>query len=517
MSESIPSNKKLQNNTVREDKPPLETKHRGLLLLAIIGVSIIQVMDMTIANVALPHMRAGLGASSESITWILTSFIIAGVMVMPIVGWVSDRFGSRPVFIWAVAGFLLASMLCGAATSLVQMVIFRGLQGISAAFIGSMTQTILFDITTTREQPRVMSLWGMVIMIAPIMGPLVGGILTDAFSWRWVFYINLPIGIPTLVILIWLLPSRPIVPRKLDQFGFCILAVGLVSLQLLLDRGQHKDWLESWEIIIELLIVLAALWVFFVHTVATKRPLFPRELIKNVAFVSTLSFMFVLGVANVSIASILPTMYQTVFGYSAFDTGVLMMPRGFGVLLAMFVAGRLVTKVDIRYLIVVGYIITSVAMYQMSRWTLQMDSWLIITSGFIQGLGMGLVFMPMNLAAFSTLAVEHRPDGSSLLNLMRNLGGSFGISAIITMLARNSQVSHSDLTANITIDSLSNSDIVAVAESMGPSYATGILQMLDIEINRQALFIAYLDNFYALAFIVFGIALLPLLLKPIRI
>lgn len=498
-----------------EDKAILETKHRGLLLVAVMGVSIIQILDMTIANVALPHIQSSLGASIDTITWVLTSYIIAGVMMMPAAGWLSDRFGSRRLFILSAAGFIIASMLCGAATSLPQMVAFRTLQGISSAFILPMSQTIVFDISPPSKQPAAMSLWGLVIMIAPISGPVIGGLLTDYISWRWVFYINLPIGIPALILLIWLLPSRPIVERKLDKSGFFLLAISLGALQLMLDRGQHKDWFSSWEIIIELGIALGFFWMFVVHTLWTRNPLFPRALIKNYNFLGACGFMVILGIANIALSAVLPTMYQTVYNYGPVDTGMLLVPRGFGVVLTMLIATRLTGKVDSRYIVTSGYLIAGLAMWTMYHWSLDMDYWPIVISGFIQGLGLGFVFMPMNIIAFATLDTRYRPDGSSMLALTRNLGSSFGISAIVTLLARNTQTSHSDIAGNITPFSTPVVDLSSTTERLG-EFGSALLQMVDGEVTRQALMIAYLDIFYAMTWFILFCAPLALLLKPIK-
>jgi DHA2 family multidrug resistance protein len=251
------------------DQPAYPVKNKALLTLAVMGATIIQILDSTIANVAIPHMQTSLGATMDTITWVLTSYIVASAVAMPITGWLADRIGSRNLFLGAVAGFILASMLCGIATSLTEMVAFRIFQGVCAAFIGPLSQTIMLDINKPSETPRAMSIWGMGIMIAPILGPMIGGWLTENYNWRWVFYINLPIGIPTLALLWWLLPTRPINRRELDRFGFAMLAIGLATLQLLLDRGQQEDWLQSWEIIIELLVVVAALWMFVMHQIIT--------------------------------------------------------------------------------------------------------------------------------------------------------------------------------------------------------------------------------------------------------
>lgn len=520
MSASTPVSNSLENSAAVtpafEDKPALEVKHPILLTIAVMMVTITQLLDMTIANVALPHMQSSLGATFDTVSWILTSYIIAGVLVTPVVGWISDRYGSRLVFIGAVAGFLIASMLCGMATSLMQMVLFRGLQGVCGALIGPIAQTILLDINAPSKQAKAMSVWGMAVMIAPISGPMLGGLLTDALSWRWVFYINLPIGIPTLVILLWQLPSRPVVPRKLDTFGFVFLAIALAALQLGLDRGEHKDWFDSKEIIIEAVIAASAFWIYVVHTRMTDKPLFPKALISDRIFVGTLISMFILGVANVAIVSILPTMYQGVYGYTAFDTGVLMVPRAIGIFITMSIGARLMHRIDLRYLIASGYLVAGIAMWKMASWSLDMDRWPILYTGFIQGLGLGCIAMPMNIVAVSTLDPRHRPDGASLINLVRNLGGSFGISVIVSMLARNTQISHSDMVSNVTPYSPSFADALTAAQRFGVDTGA-VLRMVDAEINRQAVMIAYIDNFYLMSFVIFAIAAGTFFFKPLRL
>ncbi len=494
------------------DKAVLEVKHRLILMWAVFCVSICQFIDATIGNVALPFMRNSLGASAETISWTLTSFITAGAIAMPITGWLSDRIGSRNLFMLSTALFLGASALCGAATSLPQMVAFRALQGVGAAFIGPLSQTIMFDINPPSKQTSAMSLWGMVVMIAPISGPFLGGFLTEYLNWRWVYYVNLPIGIPALAVIWWLLPSRPLALRRLDGFGFATIALGLGALQLLLDRGQGQDWLESPEIVIELIVAISATWIFVIHSATTPHPLFNRELYKNRNFVAGLGFMTVLGITNVALAAVLPTMYQTIYHYPVMQSGMLMAPRGIGVMTTMVLANRLLTRLDFRVMISFGYATAALGMFTMTSWSLDMGYDRLILSSFIQGLGLGCVFTPMNMVAFATLKPELRPDGSSLLSLFRNLGGSFGISFIVTMLARNQQTSHADLAAHVTNRVISGVDLGSVVERL-PGVGSSALAMIDAEVNRQASMIAYLDNFYFLSWVLLAIAPLPFLLK----
>lgn len=505
MSASTPINNPL-------DQAAYPVKNKGLLTLAVMGATIIQILDSTIANVAIPHMQTSLGATMDTITWVLTSYIVASAVAMPITGWLADRIGSRNLFLGAVAGFILASMLCGIATSLTEMVAFRVFQGVCAAFIGPLSQTIMLDINKPSETPRAMSIWGMGIMIAPILGPMIGGWLTENYNWRWVFYINLPIGIPTLAILWWLLPSRPINRRELDRFGFAMLAIGLATLQLLLDRGQQEDWLQSWEIIIELLVVVAALWMFAMHQVTTDRPMFERLLITDRNFFISLNMMLLVGMMMFGIFALLPPMMQNLYGYSVYDTGILLAPRGVGILVAMFIAAKLAGKVDPRVVIFAGFLMTAVSMWMMTSWSLNMDWHLIVYTGLFQGFGMGFVFIPLNGVAFSTLPMRLRTDGSSLLYLFRSLGGSFGISIMTTMLARNMQTSHEDLASHITSSSMNAID-PASADRLG-GIGEAALQMMNLEINRQAAMIAYLDDFKLMMILLIVISPIIFFLKP---
>jgi DHA2 family multidrug resistance protein len=519
MSASIPANSaptgaapSAASSTAVDDKPYLESRHTGWLMAALMVMSVCQFIDMTVANVVLPHMQTSLNASMDTISWTLTSYIIAGVMIIPMTGWLSDRYGSRNLYLWACFVFLATSALCGAATSLTQMVLFRALQGVGAAFIGAMAQTIMFDINPPSKQTRAMSIWGMAVIIAPITGPFIGGYLTETLNWRWVFYVNLPIGIPALVILALLLPSRPRVQRKLDVFGASLLAIGLCALQLMLDRGQHEDWFQSTEIVAEFIIMVSAFWIFYFHNRHVAHRLFPKELFRNANFMVGVAFMALMGIANVALSAMMPTLLQTIYGYDVMDTGLLMAPRGCGVMVTMILVGQLIKRFDGRMIIAAGYGIAAYSLWLMASWSLSIGSNRIIIDGFVQGIGLGLVFMPMNMIAFASLDPKYRPDGTTLLTLARNLGSSFGISVIVTMLARNIQISHADIASNVTSSSLPAVDIGAAAATLG-SLGGGLLAMIDGEVNRQAAMIAYIDNFYIMFWVVLCFVPLTLLVK----
>ena len=495
-------------------KPLLETRNRPLLTVGVMGAMVMQILDTTIANVALPHMASALGATSDTITWVLTSYIVATAIALPATGWLSDRLGSRNLFLIAVAGFVVASALCGTAVSLGEMVVFRAFQGIFAAFINPLSQTAMIDINPKERQAQAMSIWGMGVMIGPILGPVIGGYLTDNFDWRWVFYVNVPVGALTLFILWLLLPSRPLAERRFDFMGFALMGIAVASFQLMLDRGQDQDWFSSWEIVIEGLVSLAALWAAVVHFVTAERPLFPLHLFTNANLAMGMFFMIIIGISTMAPMALLPPMLQQLFGYPVVTTGMMMSPRGVGVLITMWLGGQVMGRIDARILIAVGLVLFAWSLFMMAGWSLDMSYTSIITSGFVQGLGMGLVFMPLNSLAFATLSPQYRPDGASLLNLFRSIGQSAGISMVTVMLARNVQISHQDLAQHITDRTIPgfNPDQLGSLGALGDS----VIAMMDGMVNKQAAMIGYIDDFYLMAWI--SIAVLPLVifLRPPR-
>ncbi|HWK36142.1 DHA2 family efflux MFS transporter permease subunit [Sphingomonas sp.] len=498
------------------DGAALYTRNRPLLTLGVMLATIMQILDSTIANVALPHMQATLSATADTVTWILTSYIVASAIAIPITGWLSDRVGSRNLFLWSVAGFVISSALCGMANGLTEMVAFRILQGISAAFMNPLSQTVMLDINPPHKQAGAMSIWGMGIMVGPILGPVIGGWLTDNYNWRWVFYVNLPLGVFCFVVLWFLLPSRPVRKREFDLTGFSLLALGIASLQLMLDRGQNEDWFSSHEVIIEALVAGIALWMAMIHMATAKKPMFDRELWKNRTLVTAILFMLVIGVVMMATMALLPPMLQGLFGYPVLDTGLLLMPRGLGVVFSMAIAARLTQRgFDPRILVGVGFTITAFSLWQMTEWTLMMNARPFIVSGVIQGLGMGLIFMPLQTMAFATLPPQYRTEGSSLMNLSRNIGASVGISAVTALLARNTQISHSDVGQHVTSAALDTLDpsIIQMAGATGDS----VMAMINAEVTRQAAMIAYLDDFRVMMIVTaLSIPLVLFLKRPPR-
>ena len=472
----------------------LHTSNRPLLTIGVMAATIMQILDSTIANVALPHMQASLGATTDSITWVLTSYIVASAVAIPMTGWLADRVGSRRLFLTCVVGFVAASMLCGLATNLPQMVAFRILQGIAAAFMNPLSQTVMLDINPPSKQASAMSIWGMGVMVGPILGPVIGGWLTENYDWRWVFYVNVPIGIACFAVLWALLPSRPINARRFDLFGFSMLALAISSLQVMLDRGTNADWFHSTEIWVEAAVAVSAAWMFGAHLATAKNPMFPRSLFANRNLMTGIGFMLVVGVLMMATMALLPPMLQSLFGYPVLDTGLLLVPRGVGIVISMAFAGRLIGRgADPRWLVGGGLAVAAATLWIMTGWTLQMGAREFVWVGFVQGLGLGLVFIPLNIMAFATLSPSARTEGASLLNLSRNIGGSVGISLVTALLGASIQRNHEELGARLPdIGVMGNDPIVAAI--VGGSTDT-LLAVANGIVNQQAAMIAYLNDF----------------------
>ncbi|EMD83432.1 MDR family MFS transporter [Pacificimonas flava] len=489
------------------------TLSHSVLTIALMLATIIQVLDTTIANVALPHMQTSLGATYDTVTWVLTSYIVAAAVTIPTTGWLSARIGPRNLFLVAVTGFVIASMLCGIATSLTEMVVFRALQGVAGAFISPLSQSVMLNINPRERHGKAMSIWGMGVMVAPIIGPVLGGYLTEEVNWRWVFFVNVPIGGLCLFLLFALLPKDRQPERRFDKLGFGLLALGLASLQLLLDRGQTNDWFESTETLIEAGVAISALWMFGVHMVTGRNPLFSREILTNRNLLSSLALMSVISIALFANMALLPPMLQNLFNYDVIDTGLLLAPRGIGILITMWLSGILLGRVDARILIASGLSMIALSLWQMTHWTLVMDWRPFFVSGIVQGLGMGFVFVPLNTLAFGTLPPDGRTDGASLLNLVRSLGGSVGISIVVTYLSRGSQTSHEMLAQHVTDQSLGMAGGGRLQE-LG-SLTDSALSAANAEVTRQAMMVAYLDDFHLMMWItLLSIPFVLLLKRP---
>jgi DHA2 family multidrug resistance protein len=417
----------------------------AVLVASMAGV-LMQALDTTIANVALPYMEGSLSASRDQVTWVLTSYIIAAAIMTSPVGWLAARFGKKNLFITSIAGFTIASMLCGAALNLEQMVLFRIIQGVFGAALLPLSQAVMLDMYPPAKRGNIMAIWGMGVMLGPILGPTLGGILTDTYGWRWVFYINVPFGVAASAMLwVFFKDTARDNSLKFDWFGFGSLSVGLAALQLLLDRGTTKDWFSSPEIVIEAIITGIGLYLFLVHMLTAKKPFIPRAIFKDRNFVSGLVLMFTMGLVLLASSALLSPYLQNLSGRSVTQTGFLMVPRGFGVMFAMMFASKLTMKMDPRIIMTVGAALMIWSLWAMTGWTPSINVGAVIWVTFVQGFGMGLVFVPMNMVAFATLTPQQRTDGAGLSNLMRNIGSAIGVSLTSTILINSVQTIHAQL------------------------------------------------------------------------
>ncbi len=489
--------------------------NRGAVTASIMLATFMQGVDTTITNVALPHMQGSLSASQDQIAWVVTSYIVAAAIMTPLTGWLAGRFGIRYVFLLSVAGFTVASALCGAATSLVQLVIYRLLQGVCGAALVPLSQAVLFHINPPERHAKAMSVWGMGVILGPIVGPALGGWLTDDYNWRWVFYINLPPGVLSAIgIFIFINDTRPARREAFDFFGFASLSLAIGALQLLLDRGELKDWFGSLEIWIEATVAALGLYLFIVHTAtATDRSFLNRELLRDANCMTGTALMFLIGIPLYGTMTLLPLMLENLMNYPVVTTGLVTAPRGIGTMAAMFVVARLVGKLDIRLIILTGLAVTAAALWQMTGFSLQMGMGPIIVSGLLQGFGLGFVFTPLSTVTFSTLPRHILTQGTAIFSLMRNVGGSIGISAVVALLAENTQTVHSRL-----IEQLRPDNPLAQAPFMAPNFSltnpSGVAA-LNAEVTRQAAMVAYLDDFKLMMLIVVVASpLLFLLRKP---
>src|SRR6476620_9111355 len=491
---------------------PLPAGPRTIVTIGVMMAVLLQVLHTTIANVALPHMQASLSATQDTINWVLTSYIVASAIALPISGWLADRVGRKRLLLISVVLFTVASVLCATATSLAEMVLFRAFQGVGGAFIVPLAQATLFDINPREKHGQAMALFGGGVMIGPILGPVLGGWLTDKYNWRWVFLVNLPVGILCILIMARFMPKTETHERKFDMFGFALLAIALGALQFCLDRGEQNDWFSSWETILEAGLAIGAGWMFVVHMVTGKNPLFERGMFADRNFATGLVFMVVTGVLLLAGLALLPPLLQNMYGYSVLQSGFLTAPRGIGTLFSMLLAGRLTGKIDARLLVGIGVVLMGVSLYMMTGFAIDQPSRPVIMSGLVQGLGLGLIFVPLQSLAFETLAPRMRTTAAALLNLSRNVGGSIGISVVSTQLVRMTQVAHFFLAPTITEQTIPTLD-PTILQTVFPVAGPAALAYINLIINKQALFIAYLDDFKLMMMVTFAVLPLLLLMK----
>jgi len=479
-------------------------RHRGLITVSIMLATIMQAVDTTIANVALPHMQGSMSATEEQISWVLTSYIVAAAIMTPMTGFLAARMGRKRLFIASVIGFTVTSILCGLATSLSQIVLFRLLQGVFGAGLVPLSQAVLLDTYPRERHGSAMAMWGVGVMVGPILGPTLGGYLTEYYNWRWVFFINVPVGVLALSGILLFVRETERVARRFDLFGFALLSLAIGALQLMLDRGQSLDWFSSMEIVVEAFVAGLGLYMFIAHMLTADEPFLEPGLFKDRNLVIGLFFIFTIGIILLATLALLPPFLQNLMGFPVVTTGLVLAPRGIGSMAAMFLVGRLVNRVDVRLLIGTGLILTATSLFEMAQFNLQISPWAVVHTGIIQGLGLGFVFVPLSTITFSTLAQRYRTEATAMFSLMRNIGSSIGISVMVTMAARSTQLNHAVLGEQLNVF---RAPVQSLLQGGGNGQS---LALLNGELTRQAAAIGYLNDFQVMAWM--AVAALPLLL-----
>jgi DHA2 family multidrug resistance protein len=483
--------------------------NRLAITVCVILATLMQALDTTIANVALPYMQGSVSATQDQIDWVLTSYIVAAAIMTPPTGFLASRFGLKRLFLVSVAGFTVASMLCGMSQSLTQIVLFRILQGAFGAALVPLSQSVLLNINPPERQGSAMAMWGVAVMAGPILGPVLGGWLTENYTWRYVFYINLPIGILCLLgVRLFLTNTAGNANEKLDWLGFGTLSLGIGALQVLLDRGEQLDWFGSREIIIEAIIAASAFYLFLAHTFTTEKPFVRPGLFRDRNFVAGTLFVAIVGLTYYASLALQPPYLQNLMNYPVVTAGLVLGPRGIGTMAAMLVVGRLIGRIDTRLLLGFGLGLTAWAFYAMTGWTPDVSQSTIVEVGVVQGIGLGFLFVPLSTVTLATLSPGHRTEGAGFYNLSRNIGSSVGISVVNALLIRNTQANHADIAQHVTAVNRAF-ESPAVTQFWNPLTAAG-RAALDAMITQQSQIIAYIDDYKLL--MIATLAVIPLLL-----
>ena len=489
-----------------------ENLYRGIITVCAMIATLMQVLDNTIANVALPYMQGTLSTTPDQITWVLTSYVIAAAIMTSPVGWLTARFGRKNIFVTCVAGFTIASILCGMADSLAAIVSFRVVQGMFGAALVPLSQSTMLDLYPIEQRGSAMAIWGMGVMVGPILGPTLGGYLTDVHNWRWVFYINVPFGIvSTLGLWFFLKDNTRNATLKFDWTGFAVLSLGLAALQLFLDRGEQKDWLGSTEIIVYVVLCGLGFYLFAVHMWLAEKPFITPGIFLDRNFTLGLLVMFLIGVVLLATSALLAPYLQVFAGYPVATTGLLMAPRGLGMMIAMLIAGRLVNRFDPRMMMIFGTAVLVYSLWEMTTWTPDVDAWTLAKNGIEQGFGLGFLFIPLQMIAFSTLPARLRTEGTSLISLSRNIGSAIGISITSYLLVHNTQILHAEIAEQVTPF---NRMLQTGGAYLFWNLTTPLgITALNHEVTRQASIIAYANDFKFILVVTVPIVFLVLLMK----
>lgn len=471
-------------------------KNRGMITATAILASMIYSIDWTIAAVALPHMQGTFSATQDQIAWVMTSYIVVSAITLPTTGWLTSVLGRKRLFLGSIGGFTIFSLLCGAANSLPAEIAARALQGCFGAFLIPLSQSLMLDNYPKEKHAQAMSLWGLGVILGPVAGPTLGGYLTEEYSWRWVFYVSVPVGIVAYLGGLVFLPAdeRAARPARFDWLGFAALAIGVGALQLMLDRGERLDWLESVEVQIEAALVVLGLYVFVVHALSSHAPLVNLRLMLDRNYSLGLMLAFLYGVLTLPPMILLPPLLTVLQGYPVVTVGLLMSPRGVGLMLAMLVLGRLGNRIDPRLPLGGGFAVIGLSSWYMAAWSMDVPASEIVWTGIVQGIGAGAIVVPLGVVTFATLDPRYRTEAAAMWNLVRSAGSSIGIAFAVFIVARMAGVARADL---VNFVSPYNWVFTYPGLAGWASLEQPLpLARLGTEIDRQSLMIGYIDVFH---------------------
>jgi MFS transporter, DHA2 family, multidrug resistance protein len=500
-----------------------------IIALAVTLATFMEVLDTSIANVALPHIAGSLSAGQDESTWVLTSYLVSNAIVLPLSGWLSSIIGRKNFYMGCVALFTVSSFMCGLAPNLATLIVCRILQGIGGGGLQPSEQAILADTFAPAKRGMAFAVYGMAVVTAPAIGPTLGGWITDNFSWRWIFFINIPVGILSLLLTSRLIQDPPYFRRrklsetKIDYVGLGFVALGLGALQIVLDKGQRDDWFESHFILIMTLISVAALVFVFFWEWHHKDPIIDLHLFRDRTFGISNLLMFMLGFALLGSTLLLPLFSQTLLGYTAKEAGLSLMPGGLTIILLLPLVGFLLSRYSPRWLLLFGLVVLSYSLFHMTGFDLTVDFKHIATARVIQAVGMAFLFVPINTAAYAFLPREKNNAASGLMNLARNIGGSVGISVVTTMLDRRAQLHLTNLSSNLSDANPAFRQMLrgaaAAMQARGVDAATATQQayaMVQGVVARQATMLSYMDCFYFLGWAILLMVPMVFLIKKSR-
>lgn len=428
----------------------LSSWNRALIIIVVMSATLMQVIDTTIVNVALPHMQGALNASPDEITWTLTSYMVSSAIFMPLTGYFTERLGRRTYLVICICGFTLVSALCGASTSLTEIVLFRLLQGMFGAGLVPLSQAVMTDIFAAEERGKAMAIWGIGVMVGPVIGPTLGGYLTEVLDWRWTFYVNVPVGIMTLL-LARFVPDSAKQKRSMDWLGLILISTSIGGLQYVLDRGNQLDWFGSREIFLATLLTCVSFMSFVIHSTSQKKSsVFDLAIFKDRNFTIACLLLAIFGLGLYGTMVIQPLMMESLLNYPVLTTGLVLAPRGLASMISMMLVGKLINKIDPRIFIGLGVLTTALGMGIGRFYSLDISTSWLIWPMVLQGLGLGMIFVPLSIIAYATLEPKLRTEAAGLYSLLRTLGGSIGISIAMTLFTRRSQHFWNQLGSGLT-------------------------------------------------------------------